>query len=430
MSIGVFLVLVAVLLIIGVPVCYSMAASSIVFMVLNDIPGAMVMQKIFSSVDKSALLCIPFFILAGDLMNRGGIGSRIILLCRLLVGNIRGSMCYVVIIACTFFGAITGSSIACCVALGAILIPELVSEGYSREFSTAITAAGSTLGQIIPPSVALVTYASITDCSVTSLYKAGLPAGIIIAIFFMGMVFFKTRKSKMNITGAALPRWKDLEPEEKKARKKEILKSLWALGMPIVILGGIFSGFCTPTEASVIAVAYALFVGVVVYRELPIKDLPKIFVNSCWGSARIMFIMGCAGLFAWVITYENLPQTLMGALTGISSSKYLLLAVMIVIALFMGMFIEGAAILLITVPVYFPMMSVYEIDPIHAGVFLVCLNCVGLLTPPFGTVLYTGSHVGKISVHRLAKSLMPFILVETAAVILITLIPELIMWII
>lgn len=426
-TIAVFFVLTAFFYIVGVPVSIAMALSSLLYLVSNGIAPVATIQKIFSGIDNTTYLCIPFFLLTGTVMVKGGIADRLIYVARLLVGRFRGGLCYVTIITGVFFAAITGTTLACISAIGPMMIPAMTKDGYSKEFSTAVTCAGSTLGPVIPPSLGLIVYASLTSTSVKKLYMVGVPTGVLIALGFCILVFINSRRR--GYAPAPLPRWKELAADEKRHRMKMLREALWALGTPVVILGGIFGGIFTPTEASIVAAIYSIIVSMCVFKQIKIKDLPKIFASSGSGAARTMFIVACASLFAWVLNYEKVPQTILSGLASVSTSPVLFLVLLFVVYIILGMLLDANSILLITIPLFLPLMQSYKIDLVLLGLVLQGLLCMGTLTPPFGTILFAGSYVGEVSVQSLIKELLPFIGVMLLMIILITVFPQLVMWI-
>ena len=429
MSIMMFVVLAVVMLLLGIPIAATFSLASIAYIISNGIAPAIAMQRMFAGLDSVALLCIPFFILAGELMSSGGIARRLVNLVRRLVGNVSGGLAMVTIICCTFFAAVTGSGVACCAALGAILIPYMVKDGYDRSFATAVTAAGSTLGPIIPPSITLVMYGQMTGQSISSLYKIGVPAGIMLAVIF-GVISFIVCKIK----GYGPKRLKDsavqTEVEEKPLTRGELLSSLWALGMPIIILGSIFAGLATPTEASVVAVIYALIVALFVYKELKIKDLPKVFGNAAKGTAKIMFIIAAANIFAWMLTYLRIPDMIVKGMLSITDNKVVLLLLVNLLMLILGMLMDSSAIMYICIPIFVPLLTKLGVDLMHFGIVMVVNMCVGIITPPFGTVLFTGCATGNVPMLKLSKQLLPYIIAMIAFVVLLTFVPELVMWIV
>ncbi|MCI8991997.1 MAG: TRAP transporter large permease [Eubacterium sp.] len=425
MHLVLFLVVAIVLLVIGVPVGITLGLSSILFFLLEGIPAMTVVQRLFSGCDVAALMCIPFFILAGDLMAKGGIAKRLVHVCNMAIGNVTGGLALVTIVVSAIFAAMTGSAMACCVTIGTIMLPYMLEAGYSKEFSTAIFSAGSVLGPIIPPSTAMIIYAVNTNVSLTDLYLMGVPAGIYFAVGLAIVAYFLCRKNGY--------KGKSRTDEGEKFTVKEFLKALGkavpAIGSPLIILGSIYSGICTPTESAVLAVLYSLVIGLFVYKEIKIKDIPGILFNAAKGTANIMFIVAGASLFAFVISYAQLPQILVNALLGISSNKYVILIIILVILLIMGCIMDATPILLITIPMFLPVIQQLEISTLQFGIIMCSAVCIGFVTPPFGTCLFTGMSVSGVSMQKLVKSIMPFIASMLVVLLLITFIPQLTLWI-
>lgn len=431
MSIAVFAIVAIALLLLGVPIAATFGLASILYILTNDIAPAIVMQRLFAGLDSAALLCIPFFVLAGEIMSSGGIALRLVNLVRRLVGNISGGLAIVTIISCTFFAAVTGSGVACCAALGAILIPYMVKDGYDRAFATAVTSAGSTLGPIIPPSITLVMYGQMTSTSISTLYKIGVPAGLFLALIF-GVLSFVI--CKLNHYGPKRLRdhveeASEKTPAQRSKERREALSSLWALGTPVIILGSIFAGLATPTEASVVAVVYSLIVSLFIYREMKIKDLPRVFGNAVKGTARIMFIIAAANIFAWILTYLRIPDMIVESMLSVTTNEILLLILVNVLMLVLGMLMDSSAIMYICIPIFVPLLTKLNVDLLHFGIVMVVNMCVGIITPPFGTVLFTGCATGKVSMLSLTRKLMPYIVAMIAFVFLLTFAPGIVMWI-
>lgn len=428
--VAVFLILAVVLLVMGVPVATTLGLSSIVYIVMEGIPTSTVIQQMFAGVDVVVLMCIPFFILAGDLMAKGGIAKRLVRVANLVVGNVTGGLAYVTIIVCALFAAMTGSAMACCVTVGAIMIPFMDEAGYDRSFSAAVVAAGSVLGPIIPPSTAMVVYAAGTNTSITDLYLMGVPAGLILAFALCVMCYFYCKKK--GYKGLPKTACLDMQPGEKLTAKKvvmTILGAIPALGSPAIILGCIFGGVCTPTEASVIAVLYSLIIGVFVYRELKIKDIFKVLFSSARSTAKIMYIVAAAGLFAWAISYARIPQTILKALMSISDDRAVLYAIMMVVLLIMGCLMDATPIMLITIPIFIPICNAAGISIEHFGICMCVAVCIGFITPPFGTCLFTSMDVAKVSMTNLVKKIFPFIILMIIVLFLFVYIEPLTMFV-
>lgn len=429
-SIAVFFLLAVILLVIGVPVATTLGLSSVIFILMEGVPTSTVIQRMFAGVDVVALMCIPFFILAGDLMAKGGIAKRLVRVANLVVGNITGGLAYVTIIVCALFAAMTGSAMACCVTVGAIMIPFMDEAGYDRAFSAAIVAAGSVLGPIIPPSTAMIIYAANTNSSISDLYLLGVPAGLILAFGLCVMSFFYCKKR--GYKGLSKTAGMGLKEGEKLTAGKVVLTVLGAipaLGSPVIILGAIFSGICTPTEASVIAVIYSFIIGIFVYRELKIKDIPKVLFGSGKSTAKVMYIVAGASLFAWVISYARVPQIVLDALMSISDSRAVLYFIMILVLLVMGCLMDATPIMLITIPIFMPICDAVGIDRLHFGICMCVAVCIGFVTPPFGTCLFTAMDVAKVSMANLVKKIFPYIILMIAILFLLVYIEPLTMFV-
>ena len=429
-AVAVFFILAVILLAAGVPVATALGLPSIVFILMEGVPTATVIQRMFAGVDVVALMCIPFFILAGDLMAKGGIAKRLVRVANLVVGNITGGLAYVTIIVCALFAAMTGSAMACCVTVGAIMIPFMDEAGYDRPFSAAIVAAGSVLGPIIPPSTAMIIYAANTNTSIADLYLLGVPAGLILAFALCVLSFFYCKKK--GYKGLSKTAGMDLKEGEKLTGKKilwTIIGAIPALGSPVIILGAIFTGITTPTEASVVAVIYSFIIGIFVYRELKIKDIPKVLFGSGKSTAKVMYIVAAASLFAWVISYARVPQMVLDVLLGISENRAVLYFIMILVLLIMGCLMDATPIMLITIPIFMPICDAVGIDRLHFGICMCVAVCIGFVTPPFGTCLFTAMDVAKVSMTNLVKKIFPYIILMIAILFLLVYVEPLTMFV-
>ena len=406
-------------MVIGVPIAVTIGFASAIYIIKSGMPVQMVIQRLFAGIDSSALMAIPFFILAGDLMNRGGLAGRIVNLANVFVGRSTGGLAIVAILGCMFFAAISGSGVATAAAMGAVMIPAMMAKGYDRAFATSVVAAGSPIGVIIPPSISFIIYGVLAQCSITDLYKAGIPAGII-----MGLALI--------ITAVVICRRKGYKGDEGHFSAREAgratMNAAWALGTPGILIGGVFGGIFTPTESAVVAVVYSIFVGMVIYKDLSLKDLPGVFLGAGKTAAKIMFIISCATLFVYVITYNRIPQMITDSFLTISDNKIVILLIINVILLIAGTFMETGAILLITVPLFLPVVLRMGIDPVHFGIIITVNTAIGLLTPPFGVCLFTAASVGQVPVQSLARRIMIFLVAQLVALMLITYVPSLIMF--
>jgi C4-dicarboxylate transporter DctM subunit len=413
-----YFIIAMLLMIMGIPISITVGLVSVIYIFLNDIPINIITQQIVEGVNVTALLAIPLFILAGDLMGKGGLAKRMIRLASSLVGKVSGGLGIVTIIGCMFFSAISGSGVATTAALGSLMIPEMVKKGYDRGFASAIVATASPLGVIIPPSISFIIYSSLTGTSVSSLYMAGIPAGLLIGLSLIILVYFLSKKYGYT---------SENNPFDTKEFWSALKESTWALGTPFILIGGVFGGVFTPTESAVAAVVYALFVGVFIYKDLKLKDVLPIFYSSAKVTANIMFIIANASLLAWVLTSEGVPQKIVETLLSISDNTILIFVLINFTILVIGLFMETAAILVILVPLFLPVVTSLGMDPVHFGIIVTINTAIGLATPPFGVCLFTASSVGNVSLQKLSKYIFLPIVVMIIVLLLITFIPELVM---
>lgn len=402
-----------VLLLIGVPVAYSLGLSSAIYFLATGMPLNMMAQRFFSGLDSFTLLCIPGFILAGNLMNSGGITSRIIDFCNKLVGHIRGGLSLANIGASMIFAGISGTAVADAASIGGILIPAMINEGYEDDFSVGVTAASSCIGPIIPPSLPMIIAATMTGLSVSKMFVAGALPGVLMGVGMMIVSYYISCKRQ--------------HPKQARSSMKDILigakDALWALLMTVIIMVGIIGGIVTPTEASIIAVMYALIVGVFIYKELSLQNIPKILVDSAITTASIMALVGFANIFAYIMSKEQIPQMIAEWMLGLTRNPYLILLLINILLLFVGMFMETIAALLILFPVLLQVTTAVGINPIHFGIIMVLNLVLGLTTPPVGVCLFVTSSIGKISLSKAAKGVMPFLLVNFLVLLIVTYCP-------
>lgn len=409
-----FVILLFLLLLISVPVAVSLAVPSMVMMLQTNFPISIVSQKLFGSVDSVALLAIPFFILAGNLMTTGGISRRLVDFCKTLVGKSYGGLATITILACMFFAAVSGSGVATCAAIGGLMISSMKEEGYDVPWAASVTASAAQIGVIIPPSIPMVLYGIAVNASVSEMFIAGFIPGIMIGISLILVAKFYSKK--FGYLGGRNTTFK----EKLKAGKH----AFWALLMPVIILGGIYSGFCTPTEAAIIASVYALFVGAVIHRELRFKDILNALYNTVVTLGSIMFILAAAGLFAYVLTINNIPQIATDFIISLTNNKYVFLIIVNVLLLIVGMFIDTTPAIIVLAPILLPAARNLGIDPIHFGMIMVCNLAMGLVTPPFGVTLFAAGQISGVSYDRLIKPVLPFIIVLFIDVLLISFIPQ------
>ena len=411
--------LMLVLFAIAMPVAWSMAIASGLYMLLGPkIPLQGLVQRMIGGIDTFPLLAIPFFILAGNLMNTGGITERLVRFSRALVGHIRGGLAHVVVVTNMIMAGMSGSGIADAAGSGAVLIPAMKRAGYGVPFSAAVVGAAGTIGPIIPPSIPFVIYGSLANTSIGRLLLAGAVPGVLMGILLMIFVYFIARRRNY--------------PSEVKASRSELaratLRAIPPMGLPIIILGGIIAGVMTPTEAACAGAAYAFVLGVFVYRELKLRDLPKVITESVAGTAAVAIIISAAQPMGWILTYEQAPLKVLALFQDANFSKAALLLIINVIMLVLGCFLEGLAVMVMAVPVLMPLLHQAGIDPLHFGVLFVLNIMIGTITPPVGTIMYVVCALGKISIGEFAREAWPFILALTICLFIVTYVPILSTW--
>ncbi len=407
-------------MVLGFPVAFCLGITSLVVLFVGDVPLLLIAQRMFTGIDSFPLMAVPFFVLAGELMNRGGTTRRLIDFANVLVGRVPGGLAHTNILASMFFGGISGSAVADAAAMGTILVPGMTRKGFPPGFSAAVTAASATMGPIIPPSILMVLMGVTTGLSIGGLFAAGIVPGLILGLSMMGLSFFMALRY-------GFPR--ESFPLSPGIIFKEFVSAFPALLAPIIILGGILGGIFTPTESAAVAVLYAFLLGRFIYKELSFKDLGRIFVESGTTTAVLLLIIGMANIFAWILTSEQIPTRIAGAMTALTDNPYLILMIINVFLLFIGMFLEGGAAIIILAPTLLSVTSALGIDPLHFGLVMVLNIAVGLLTPPLGVCLFVVCGVTGISLGRIIRSVMPFLALELAVLLLVTYVPSVILWI-
>lgn len=399
-----------VLFIIKVPIGYALIISSIPAILLSGMPLDIIPKRLFTACDSFAFMAVPFFILAGTLMSQGGISERLIAFANSLIGRFSGGLGLVSVVACMFFAAISGSSAATTAAIGGIMIPEMEKRGYARDFSAAINASGGTIGVIIPPSIPFVTYGILTGASVSTLFIAGFGPGICMGLALMLVIYFISKRNGYR--------------EDNKAGFREILRSflraVLAILMPVIVLGGIYSGKFTPTEAAVVAVVYGLVVGVFVYRNINFKSLVNILKDASVSTAQILLLICAANLFGYVLTFNRIPDMVASFVLGISTNKLVILLLIDVLLLIVGTFMDTVAALIILVPIFFPVIQQLGVNPVHFGMIICVGLAIGMITPPFGCCLFVACGVADISLEAITKKVIPFIIVLVVVLLLVT----------
>ena len=402
----------ALLLILGVPIaiCVGLAAT-ITLVVSGGVPLEVMAQRMYSATDSFPMMAIPFFIVAGSIMEHGGLSKRLINFASSFVGHKTGGLGLVTVVTSMFFAAISGSGPATTAAVGGMMIPAMEENNYDRKFATALTATAGALGPLIPPSVLFVTFGVATGVSIGALFMSGVVPGILIGLALCLMVYAIAKKRGFVGTNIAFS-WRNVWNATKSA--------IWVIFMPLIVLGGIYGGIFTPTEAAVVAAAYGLFLGFFVYKELKLKDLPKIFVDSALTSAMVMFVIACAQSFSWVMSNFRVTNAIAAAIISVTSNKILILLLLNVMLLISGCFIELNASIVIFAPMLMPIMASIGVNPIHFGCFMVANLCLGLVTPPLGVNLYVACGLMKIKIEETVRWLIPLLAVCVAVVLLIT----------
>jgi tripartite ATP-independent transporter DctM subunit len=417
----ILLVLFVALLFLNTPVAFTLGAvTAMAALALGyDAVPLSVASDIGNGIDSFALLAIPFFILAGELMGAGGLAGRLIDFAAALIGRVRGGLSLVNTLTCMLFGAISGSAAAAVSSIGGTLIPEMNRKGYDRDFNIAVTASAATTGLLIPPSNVMIVYALVaSNVSVAALFLAGVVPGIIVGLGIMAVAFAISRKRGYGsqVEGAIPP----------------LLPSLWralpSLLLVIIVLGGILGGIFTATEASAIAVLWAFLLGVVFYREIKPHQLPEIVLNASRTTAVVLFLVATSYALSRLLTQEQVPQTVSGALIGLSQNPFVILLTINFILLLVGTFMDMTPAILIFTPIFLPVAVSIGVSPIHFGIIMIANLCIGLLTPPVGSCLFVGSSVGGSDIARVSRAMLPFYLVMILALLIITYVPVVSLW--
>lgn len=410
----------AILALLNIPIAIVLGMSSVIALAMaSNIPLMVVAQRMFTASDSFPLMAIPFFMMAGALMEGGGISRRLINLANKLVGSITGGLALVGILTCMFFAAISGSGPATVAAIGSIMVPAMVDAGYDRGFAAAVMASAGAIGVIIPPSIPMVTYGVVGGVSIGSIFLGGFGAGILVGLVLMIVSYIISKKRGYH--GQS-------EKFSISAVVKATIDAFWALLMPVIILGGIYGGIFTPTEAAAVAVVYALVVGFFVYRELNLKDLPKVFVNTAVSTSVVMFIISTAQVFGWILTSERIPDAIAQGFIGFSQNPYVILFLINVLLLIVGCFMETNAAIIILAPIFLPLMVKLGIDPIFFGIVMVVNLAIGMITPPLGVNLFVACGISNITIERISKSVLPLLAGMIVALFLITYIPDISMF--
>lgn len=414
MLVGMFLVL----MVIGVPIAFSLSISAIItVLATGNFTVTAIIHRMIGNASSYTLLAIPFFILAAKFMNTGGITRRLFRAASAWVGSIPGGLGHANVVASVIFSGMSGSAVADAGGLGQIEVEAMTADGFDKDFSAAVTCASATIGPIIPPSIPMVVYGMMTEVSVGSLFIGGIIPGLLLALACSILIYFMAIKRKY-------PRrkfsWREVG--------ESTVQALLSLFTPVIIIGGIWSGVFSPTEAAAVAVVYAFILAVFVYKEMGMKAVLDAIKETVRDSAGILLIICGAAAFSWLVTMLGMTNALSQALTTLTTNKYVMLLILNIAFLIIGMFMEALAVMTITVPFLIPLMSTFGIDPVHLGVVLVLNLMIGLSTPPVGTSLFVCAKVADITIERMYKAILPFLIPLIAVLILITYVPELVTW--
>ncbi|MGI6582379.1 MAG: TRAP transporter large permease [bacterium] len=409
----------ALLLVIGVPIAIAlgMAAFASIW-TFTTVDMSIAPQVMFKAVNSFPMMAIPFFILAGNVMSSGGISERLVKFASSLVGSLTGGLAHITVLASMFFAAISGSSPATTAAIGSVMVPAMTERGYDKNFATAVAAAAGTVGVVIPPSIPMVLYAVLAGVSIGRLFLAGFGPGILMGLSMMAVVYFISKRE--GYVGTGKFSFRDLLVSFK--------DSFFALLMPIIILGGIYGGIFTPTEAAAVAVVYGVIVGFFVYRELKIKDIPDILYKSAVGTAVIMFLISGANLFGWFLVREMIPQSIAAAMVAVTDNPYVIIFLINILLLILGTFLNTTAAIVLVTPILLPVLLQVGIDPLFMGAVMVVNLAVGMITPPVGLCLFVACNISNITLDAITKSVLPLLLVLIVCIFLISYIPGIVMF--
>jgi len=402
-------------LVLTVPIGFSLGIASLAYILYTkQLTFGFIAQNLVTGCDSFPIMAIPFFVFAGELMGGGGISRRLLNVANVFFGRIRGGLAIVTVVVCMFFAAISGSGPATVAAVGGMVVPTMLQKGYDRKFVLALIAAAGSIGVIIPPSIPMVVYSVTTNSSVSKLFLAGFVPGLLIGLVLIGYSYFF----------AVSHGYKgDEEPFSAKRALKEVKDSIFALLSPVIILGGIYGGIFTPSEAAAVSVIYSLIIGCLVYRELDLKQLMTVTKNACETTATILIVIGCAAGFSKVLTLGRIPTTVATFLTTMTDSKILILLLINILLLIVGCFMETLCAIMILAPILFPVVTALGVDVTHFGIIMVVNLAIGFITPPLGVNLFVASRVGETTLDDVIKGIIPFLIVMIVVLLFITYVP-------
>lgn len=405
-----------IMLVMGVPIAVCLGLAAFAGLMMADLPSVVLAQRTISGTQIFTLLAIPGFILTGDMMMRGGLSQRLIRVGQTLVGHVTGGLGMVTVISATFFAAISGSAPATTAAVGKIMIPEMEKQGYGRSFPTALATASGPIGQMIPPSIPMVIWGVVSEQSISQLFLAGVVPGLMITVTFLFACWFAARRL-------------GVEAKDSRATRSELLTALWdgkwALAAPVLILGGIYGGIFTPTEAAAVGVLYSLVVGMFIHRELKISELYDVILGSMKTTAIICFIIATAAAFGWLVAFERIPAELASLILSISDNPVVILLLLNLSLLIIGAVMDNIAAMIILGSVLTSIGATLGLDPIHLGAIVVINFAIGMATPPFGYSLFVGAAISGLTIERIAVAIWPLLLLQLTVLLAITFIPQL-----
>ncbi len=407
-------------LVLTVPIGFSLGIASLAYIFATDqLTLGFVARNMVTGTDSFPIMAIPFFVFAGELMGGGGISKRLLDVANVFFGRIRGGLAIVTVVVCMFFAAISGSGPATVAAVGGMVVPTMLEKGYDKKFVLALIAAAGSIGVIIPPSIPMVVYSVTVNSSVSSLFLAGFIPGILIGLVLIAYSYFYARKAGYK---------GDTEPFSIGRALREVWRGKWALLSPVIILGGIYGGIFTPTEAAAVSVIYSLIIGLFVHKELNFKQMLDVTKRACETTATILVVIGCATGFSKVLTLGRIPTTVATLLTTMTDSKVLILLLINLLLLLVGCFMETVCAIMILAPILFPVVTALGVDPIHFGIIMVTNLAIGFITPPLGVNLFVASRVGETTLDVVIKGIIPFLVLMIATLMLITYVPAISMF--
>jgi C4-dicarboxylate transporter DctM subunit len=408
---GVFVVLLA----INVPIAVALGLAGIIALIFGDMPTPplLIAQRMFTAVDSFPFMAIPFFMIAGGFMETGGMSRRLVDFAKALIGSVKGGLGIITVLASAFFAALSGSNPATVAAIGSLMIPAMINAGYPLPFAAAVAAAGGTLGVIIPPSIPMVTYGVVTNTSIGDLFLAGFIPGVLVAAAIIGVVLWKAHQLDLPCG----------DPTSLANVLKTGREAFLALMMPIIILGGIYGGVFTPTEAAAVATVYSFIVGVFVFKEIKLADLYHIILKAATSTAVVLFVIATSSSFSWLLTSLQVPDKVAELMLGISNNPVIITLLLNVILLFLGSFLETQAIILLVTPIIFPLAINLGIHPLMLGILIVVNTSVGMITPPMAVNLFVACSITGLSIERITRPIMNFLYAEIAALLLISNVP-------